>query len=205
MDLLGVLVIGDAAHTVKANCHHIPFDYGGDYLFFLKGNQPLAQAKASNCSRAPFPPQAQSLDKGHGRIESRKLWVLTVDGATLGLAGAAQVFRIDRQIQTLRQGRVIKTTAESVYGVTSLWLDEASPQRLLERVRDYWAIEIKQHYRRDHTQREDHCLVRHPVTARNLSSCVRPPFFSMNSSGTDPTPKNTSPTGSAKTTAIPRG
>jgi hypothetical protein len=95
--------------------------------------------------------------------------VLTVDGATLGLAGAAQVFRIDRQIQTLRQGRVIKTTAESVYGVTSLWLDEASPQRLLELVRDYWAIEIKQHYRRDHTQREDHCLVRHPVTARNLS------------------------------------
>ena len=94
---------------------------------------------------------------------------LPVDGATVGLAGAAQIFRLDRKIQYLRKGRVIKTTEESVYGVTSLWADEASPQRLLELVREYWAIEIKQHYRRDHTQREDHCLVRHPVAARNLS------------------------------------
>ena len=31
---------------------------GGDYSF-LKGNQPHALAKASNCCRAPFP-QAQS-------------------------------------------------------------------------------------------------------------------------------------------------
>jgi hypothetical protein len=94
---------------------------------------------------------------------------MTVDGATLGLAGAAQIFRLERKIQHLRKGRVIKTTEESVYGVTSRGADEASPQRLLELVREYWAIEIKQHYRRDHTQREDHCLVRNPVTARNLS------------------------------------
>ena len=63
----------------------------------------------------------------------------------------------------------IKTTQITVCGVTSLWADEASPQRLLELVREYWAIEIKQHYRRDHTQREDHCLVRHPGAARNLA------------------------------------
>ena len=87
----------------------------------------------------------------------------------MGLPGAAQIFRIDRTTQTLRKGKVIGTAVVSVYGVTSLWADEASPQRLLELVREYWAIEIKQHYRRDHTQREDHCLVRHPVTARNLS------------------------------------
>jgi len=94
---------------------------------------------------------------------------MTVDGATLGLAGAAQIFRLERKIQHLRKGRVIKTTEESVYGVTSRGADEASPQRLLELVREYWAIEIKQHYRRDHTQREDHCLVRDSVSARNLS------------------------------------
>jgi len=92
-----------------------------------------------------------------------------VDGATVGLAGAAQIFRLQRKTQFLRQGRVIKTTEETVYGVTSLWADQASPERLLELVREYWAIEIKQHYRRDHTQREDHCRVRHYVTARNLA------------------------------------
>jgi hypothetical protein len=92
-----------------------------------------------------------------------------VDGATVGLAGAAQIFRLDRKVDICRKGRIIKTTLITVYGVTSLWTDEANPQKLLDLVRGYWAIETKQHYRRDHTQREDHCLVRHPVTARNLS------------------------------------
>jgi predicted transposase YbfD/YdcC len=92
-----------------------------------------------------------------------------VDGAAVGFPGAVQIFRIERQIDTVRKGQVTGTTGISVYGVTSLSADEASPQRLLELVREYWAIEIKQHYRRDHTQREDHCLVRHPVAARNLA------------------------------------
>ncbi len=87
----------------------------------------------------------------------------------MGFPGAVQIFRIERQIDTVRKGQVTGTTGISVYGVTSLSADEASPQRLLELVREYWAIEIKQHYRRDHTQREDHCLVRHPVAARNLA------------------------------------
>ena len=92
-----------------------------------------------------------------------------MDGATVGLAGAAQIFRIDRKTEVLRKGRVIKTTFDTAYGVTSLWPDEAAPARLLEWVRGYWAIEIKQHYRRDHTQREDHCQVHDPTAARNLS------------------------------------
>jgi len=87
----------------------------------------------------------------------------------VGLAGAAQLIRIDRKTQILRKGRVIKTTEETAYLVTSLWADEADPQKLLGLVRGYWAIETKQHYRRDHTQREDHCQVRHPTAARNLS------------------------------------
>lgn len=85
------------------------------------------------------------------------------------MAGAAQLFRIDRKVEFLRKGRVVKTTHETVYGVTSLWPEEAAPAVLLQRVREYWAIEIKQHYRRDHTQREDHCQVRHTIAARNLS------------------------------------
>ncbi len=56
MDLLGVLVIGDAAHTVKANCRQITQKYGGDYLFFLKGNQPLALAKAQQLLTGALPP-----------------------------------------------------------------------------------------------------------------------------------------------------
>ena len=64
---------------------------------------------------------------------------------------------------------MIQTTDDTRYGVTALWPEEADPERLLELVRGYWGIETKQHYRRDHTQREDHCQVRDTVAARNLS------------------------------------
>jgi hypothetical protein len=56
MDLAGVLIIADAAHTVKANCRQITQMKGGDYLFFLKGNQPLALAKAQQLLSGALPP-----------------------------------------------------------------------------------------------------------------------------------------------------
>ena len=102
-------------------------------------------------------------------IVERKLWVVEVDAQTLGIPGAMQVFRIDRKVETMRRGKVTKTTTETAYGVTSRLPDEASLEQLLEWVREYWWIEDKQHDRRDHTQREDHCQVRNTVAARNLS------------------------------------
>ena len=94
---------------------------------------------------------------------------MEVDAMTLGIPGAGQIFRIDRNVETIRRGKVTKTTTETAYGVTSRLPEEASPEQLLEWVREYWWIEDKQHYRRDHTQREDHCQVRNTVAARNLS------------------------------------
>ena len=56
LDLTGVLVIGDAAHTTKANCRHLTQDQGAEYLFFLKGNQPHAHAKAQQLLAGALPP-----------------------------------------------------------------------------------------------------------------------------------------------------
>jgi len=92
-----------------------------------------------------------------------------VDGSEIGLSGAAQVIRIDTHTDYLRCGQVYRSTFDSRYAVTSLLSDEAGPEDLQSLVRGYWGIEIKQHYRRDYTQREDHCRVRHPTSARNLS------------------------------------
>jgi hypothetical protein len=58
MDLTGVTVIGDAAHTVKANCRHLTQGQGADYLFFLKGNQPHAFAKAQQLLSGNIPPSS---------------------------------------------------------------------------------------------------------------------------------------------------
>ena len=92
-----------------------------------------------------------------------------MDGATLGLAGARQIFRLDQQVDYLRRGHVFKTTRETRYGVLSVAAKAAVPDAVLALVRGYWGIETRQHYRRDHTQREDHCQVRHPTAARNLA------------------------------------
>jgi hypothetical protein len=143
--------------------------------------------------RAIFPPQVQSIDKGHGRVEDRKLWSQAVDGATIGLAGAAQIFRLDQQADYLRRGQVIKTTHETRHGVLSLTLAEAGPAAVLALVRGYWGIEIRQHYRRDHTQREDHCQVRHPVAARNLSLMRSLAIFLYERQRRDPKAKRSLP------------
>jgi len=56
MALTGVTVIADAAHTVKANCRQLTQGQGADYLFFLKGNQPHALAKAQQWLAGALPP-----------------------------------------------------------------------------------------------------------------------------------------------------
>lgn len=87
----------------------------------------------------------------------------------MGLAGAAQLVRLQRKVDTVRGGQVIKHTEEIAYEVTSLWPEEAGPERLLELVRDKWKIENGQHYRRDRTQDEDRCTVGETNSARLLT------------------------------------
>lgn len=81
MDLAGVLLIGDAAHTVKANCRLITQEKGGDYLFFLKGNQPTALAKAQQLLLGALPPYG-SVDRQGTRSDC--------GAQTLGHGGGCQ-------------------------------------------------------------------------------------------------------------------
>lgn len=102
-------------------------------------------------------------------MEERALWWCETEPQTLGLAGAAQVLRLERKVDEIRRGQVIKHTEETAYGVTSLWPEEAGPERLLELARAQWKIENGQHHRRDRTQDEDRCTVRETNSARLLS------------------------------------
>jgi methylmalonyl-CoA mutase cobalamin-binding subunit len=56
MDLVGVCVTADAAHTTKANARQLTQHNGADYFLFLKGNQPHALAKAQQLVSGAFPP-----------------------------------------------------------------------------------------------------------------------------------------------------
>ncbi len=56
MDLAGVCLSADAAHTTKANARQLTQHNGADYLMSLKANQPHALAKARQLLAGSFPP-----------------------------------------------------------------------------------------------------------------------------------------------------
>ena len=71
--------------------------------------------------------------------------------------GAQQVFRVQRQITTIKTGAV---GTEVVYGITSLPAARATPEQLLHLVRAHWRIENRSHWVRDVAFAEDASLVR---------------------------------------------
>ena len=56
MDLAGVCLTADAAHTTKANCRQLTQANGAEFFLFLKANQPLALAKAEQLLPGALPP-----------------------------------------------------------------------------------------------------------------------------------------------------
>ena len=62
-----------------------------------------------------------------------------------------------------------KVEPEVRYFITSLDVGEIRPESLARNVRDHWAVENKNHWRRDASQwREDACRLRNPRSAQNF-------------------------------------
>lgn len=109
-----------------------------------------------------FPPQHKTLDKGHGRLETREIWTSTDLNDYLDFPHVEQVFCIRRTTTDL-DGNMVKSRksiTELVYGLTSLSPNEASPAQILAYNRDHWQIENRLHHVRDMTYDEDRSQVR---------------------------------------------
>jgi predicted transposase YbfD/YdcC len=119
---------------------------------------PPAQQRLAESERQT----ASTTDKGHGRLETRTLVSTSqLDGDYLDFPGVAQCFKLTRT-RTLRERATgeLKTTTETVYGITSLPRERADAGRLLAIVRAHWGIENKVFYVRDQTLGEDASRVR---------------------------------------------
>ena len=166
----GRIISADALHTQHVFCASVT-RWGGAYVLIAKGNQSMLRDDLRLFFSEPPADcrdwrTARTGDLGHGRLEIRELVTSTELNDFLGgqWAGVAQVFRLTR---TVREHG--KTRTEVVYGITSLSPEQACAQRLLELVRDHWAIENRLHWRRDVTLREDHCQVRKGNAPRVLA------------------------------------
>ena len=166
LDLQGRVVVGDALQTQRALSVQI-VAAGGDYLWFVKDNQPTLLDEIEALFAPPpitpghAPPvrdftTARQVDKGHGRLEER---VITVSAMLAGYSDwpyLAQVFKLERTVW--QQGS--QTLHEVRYGITSLPQQVADAARLLVVARAEWGIENGLHYRRDVTLQEDACQLR---------------------------------------------
>lgn len=100
--------------------------------------------------------RAETLDKAHGRIETRRIAVRKPP-ARLNL-----LWPDVRQICRVERIREMKTYCERqiIYVITSLPPEIADAKRLLEIARDHWLIENRLHRVKDGTFAEDACKVR---------------------------------------------
>jgi predicted transposase YbfD/YdcC len=96
---------------------------------------------------------ARQVNKGHGRVEIREIWVSTDLNDYLEWPDVAQVFCLKR---TRLEVKPNKTSETIVYGVTSISTAEVSPDEIIEITRDHWAaIENGLHWVRDVVMGED--------------------------------------------------
>jgi hypothetical protein len=132
---------------------------GGAYLLVLKGNQPTLLREAEHAAAWParFLGRARSVRLAHGRLEERTL--VAADARDLGWpsCSARQVLRLHRRSISKRIGEVLHE--ETVYPITSLRPNQASPPDLLRLWPAHWRI-ASAHWLRDAVFGEDHATTR---------------------------------------------
>lgn len=162
LDLREKIVCGDAMFTQRRLSVQI-VGQGGDYIWFVKENQPqlrvdveqffMPPRKSKGWAIAQLPQDiVQTTQKAHGRIEKRKLICMQDESRFLDWPCLEQVFKLERTVIQSNTGEI---SQETVYGITSLPKERASAAQLMEWTRAYWGIENGLHYRRDKTLEED--------------------------------------------------
>jgi predicted transposase YbfD/YdcC len=186
-ELLRTLDLRDATVTIDAmGCQTeiaaTIVDGGGHYLLSVKGNQPALKADLERTfaeaadmrlrSRDELPrpvtEQWEETDKGHGRIEHRKVTLcrdLSWMESAERWAHAALLLKVERQRTTINKG---KSSSEVVFYLGSS--KDLSAQRAGEWVRRHWSIESQLHWTLDMAFGEDLARHRTKNCAQNMTT-----------------------------------
>lgn len=129
--------------------------------------------------------RAQTVEKGHGRLETRRLAVRTKLPSRLdqNWPGITAICRIER-IRELKD----RCSREVIYAITSLPFHKLDPAALLQLSRDHWAIENRLFHVRDVTFGEDACRVRSGSAPRALADIRSAALTLIRRSGQKPRP-----------------
>ncbi len=173
--LLEMLVLKGAIVTIDAAGAYVPIveaitDGGGEYVIAVKQNQPTLHAEAVAAIAAmragEYPGVAQGsdqeVDKGHGRIEIRRCFV--IESAT----ARSDEWPKLRSFVLVESERHIgeKITVEQRYYLSSL---AAEPQVINRLIRAHWGIENSLHWVLDVVMGEDANRTRIDRAPKNLA------------------------------------
>ena len=109
-------------------------------------------------------------EKGHGRLERRRLKRVSVTPEEIGLCGCWQVLAVRREVIELGPKAAAPSDVIAYY-VTSAVAAQYPEAELLAAIRGHWdAIEAGTHYRRDVSFGEDACGVSQRGAAEVLAT-----------------------------------
>ena len=171
LDLLGRTVTLDAMQNQQEMARILHDECGADdVMTAVKDNQPTMHDDLKAIDWDKSDRCHETLEKGHGRIESRRGTVVDLGHPehdyTCDLYGRRQAIRIERRTETMKTGEIAEETCDAL---TSLDPQKAGVDRLLELVHGYWRIKNRVHYVRNFTDDEDRCRAHAGHTPRNLA------------------------------------
>ena len=168
LELAGCIVTADALHCQKETAREI-IEADADHVLALKGNQGAAHGEIKTylddavARMGPGLAALTTVDKGHGRLETRRYWQSEAIGWFADRAGWTGL----RSVGLVEATREIagKVSVERRYHLSSLPQDIAQFARA---VRGHWAVENQCHWVLDVVFREDHSRARSGHAIANL-------------------------------------
>ena len=146
IDITGRTITADAMNTRAASASHV-VERGADFHFSVKGSQPgpLDDIQVWHEQEGQFqkPDFEEELEKDHGRIIQRKIWVTDRLNGYVKFPHVQQVFVIERNVQDPKEKNPDRV--EIVYGIASLSKEESSAEEILCTNRKHWAVEAAHH------------------------------------------------------------